>query len=479
MTGVEERDQVILPDPRGAVSVLVERLGGPAELADEIVSRLPASASGEGLLTALVEVLAEKNEALRLHQVELEQTNSGLLALHAQLETRQRQMALLDEINRSLSSFLDTGHLVARLTDLLREHDVADEVAIWLPDATTGALTQVGTKTTAPDRAVRHAYERGRDHHDGGHALMAMRVGTQPIGVMRLSRRAREFDDAERDLAGHIATRAATALRNAYEYERERDLAQTLQQEMLPELAQVPGIDLAAVYRPASQGRNVGGDWYDSFRTPRGTLILTVGDVTGHGLDAAVLMGRLRNVVRAYTMEGHGPAAALALVHELLRQEHTKLFATAVLAELDPATGVLRWANAGHMPPMVRDAAGGVTRLEPSERGLMLGVPMAARIPEHTTNLDAEATLLLYTDGLIERRQWHLDTGLAMLEDRWQDLPNGATDAIAAQLLTLALDATENPDDVCLLLCRRAPEGSLRDAVRETGAQAHRDHWER
>ncbi|WP_329812504.1 PP2C family protein-serine/threonine phosphatase, partial [Streptomyces sp. GSL17-113] len=119
---------------------------------------------------------------------------------------------------------------------------------------------------------------------------------------------------------------------------------------MLPTLAPLRDLGLVARYRSATSGVHVGGDWYDAVTRRDGTVVLTVGDVTGHGVDAAVVMGKLQNALRAYALEGHGPAASLRLVHDLLRGLDTPLYATAVVAEVEPESGLLRWASAGHPP---------------------------------------------------------------------------------------------------------------------------------
>ncbi|GAA4426807.1 PP2C family protein-serine/threonine phosphatase [Actinokineospora soli] len=418
-------------------------------LAQEIAGRV----QGGDPLTALVDLLEEKEHALRMHQRELEQTNRGLVALHTQLAAQQRRMALLDEVNRALGVHLVTERLVDVLTTLLRGHGLADEVAIWLPDGGTRLLARHGS-ADSPSDAVRHTYESRSTHHGDGRVCAALVASGLTVGVLEL-RRDGPFDADEADLATHIAARAASALRNAHQYERERDLAETLQRAMLPEPAAVPGASTAAVYQPPADGPNIGGDWYDAFTTPHGTLVLTVGDVTGHGLDAAVLMGRLRHVLRAYATEGHGPAAALSLVHDLLDHERGDRYATAVLAELDPVSGTLCWANAGHPPPLLRSATGGVEVLDPPRRGHMLGAGIPARIPEHRTALDPGAELLLYTDGLIERRREHIDDGIALLAAHWRALPRTDPQTAADHLVAATLGAHEQTDDVCVLICRR------------------------
>jgi serine phosphatase RsbU (regulator of sigma subunit) len=253
-----------------------------------------------------------------------------------------------------------------------------------------------------------------------------------------------------------LARRAGIALDNARQYEQHRHVAEALQRAQLTELPGTPGLSLAARYLPATHGLNIGGDWYDAFPQPDGSVLAVIGDVTGHGLRAAVIMGQLRTALRAYAVEGNGPARILTLLHRMLRHQQPELYATCAIARFTPGDPTVVWAAAGHPPAIARDPEGAVRVLE-AKPGIMLGVPLPYEYEEHTVLLPAGSTLALYTDGLVERRAAGIDAGIdrlvravgALDAAELEDL-----DAAAESLLKPMLHDSEHDDDVCLLLCR-------------------------
>ena len=199
----------------------------------------------------------------------------------------------------------------------------------------------------------------------------------------------------------------ATQLRRA----RLRDrLSATLNRALLlEELPELDGVELCVRYRPAARAE-IGGDWYDVFALPSGRVAVVLGDAAGHGLAAMPMMAHLRHGLRAYLLKAAGPAEALTRLNDLIAALLPGAFATAVVADFDPATGALRYANAGHLPPLV---VGGVDPLPFSEeRGPALGVAPATSYPTVTTTLAPGDALFLYTDGVIERRGESIDEGL-------------------------------------------------------------------
>ena len=224
------------------------------------------------------------------------------------------------------------------------------------------------------------------------------------IGVLHVgSLHPRTF--APRDLAvlQVAAARAAPAIERTRLFsalEHEHSVAVVLQRSLLPRrLVDVVGVSVAARYIAAHD--EVGGDWYDVIELPHGLLGVVIGDVVGHGIKAAALMGQLRTALHSYAIEGHGPGRTLELVDRYIQSMNEHAMATVVYAILDPDTGSLRFASAGHLPPIV--VGGGGARLIEATPATPLGVFPYSTCEEHEAVLATGETLLLYTDGLVER----------------------------------------------------------------------------
>jgi serine phosphatase RsbU (regulator of sigma subunit) len=405
----------------------------------------------EELIRSLRETVERQRQELELHQSELAQTNAGLLALHAEVERQRQRLAFLDEVSRTVSSSLRGHEVVKALVRLIRRDSVAASVAVWVRSP-AGTLRREPADGT-PDAEVERALELGQPVRRPRRLLIPLTVGPSMLGLLEVGREDSDFAEEDLSFFTAVADRSAVALRNASEYERERELAERLQRAMLPSLS-VPGpLRLCARYRPAATGVHVGGDWFDAFSRRDGTITLTVGDVTGHGLDAAVLMGKLQNALRAYAIEGHGPAATLKLANELVRGWESPLFATAVVADLEPASGKLSWASAGHLPILASDGDGECAFLERPAAPL-LGFPFAFRIQEYEASVPPGGSLVLYTDGLVERRGELIDAGLERLAKAVRASAALATEDAGDLILSHMLGADDHDDDVCLLLCR-------------------------
>ncbi|WP_233443455.1 PP2C family protein-serine/threonine phosphatase, partial [Streptomyces stelliscabiei] len=283
-----------------------------------------------------------------------------------------------------------------------------------------------------------------------------------PLGVLTLSPpNDQRWDAHDAVMLIELARRAGVALENARRFEHNRDIAETLQRALLTELPTTPGLRLAARYLPATRGLNIGGDWYDAFRQPDGSLITVIGDVTGHGLRAAVMMSQLRTALRAYAVDGKTPGQLLTRLHLFLHHLQPDLYATAVIARFHPSEPTLTWAAAGHPPPVLRSPDGRVRILD-AKPGAMLGIPLHQEIPDHTVPLPPGSTLALYTDGLVERRAQGIDPGIERLATTLEGLPSATLDDDVAEsadrLLEPLLD-DEHEDDVCLLLCHVHSDG--------------------
>ncbi|MFC1440462.1 SpoIIE family protein phosphatase [Streptacidiphilus sp. N1-10] len=292
---------------------------------------------------------------------------------------------------------------------------------------------------------------------------------------------ARTFDDGQRTLFTAVAGILAHALARARLFDREHQWAAELQRAMLPRgVPSVAGHDTAVRYLPGTTGMAVGGDWYDVLPLPDGRVGVVVGDVQGHSVEASAVMGQLRIALRAYAAEGHTPGAVLARTGRLLADLDTDLFATCCYLSLDPATGVIEAARAGHPLP-VRISAGatgtGVSGTGTSDTGTAveldlpggppLGVDPQALYPETVTVLASGETLLLYTDGLIECRGESIDTSLdrllATVTDWTRDEARDEADSPAPERLERLADHLVHPcqaqhpraDDVAVFLLQR------------------------
>jgi PAS domain S-box-containing protein len=235
---------------------------------------------------------------------------------------------------------------------------------------------------------------------------------------------------------------------------REQEIAQHLQRSMLSgTLPAAPKLELDVAYRPAEEGLEVGGDWYDAFWLDDGmTVGLVVGDVVGRGIDAAATMGQLRSAVRALASTGLGPARLLDRLEAYVERHDVGRMATLVYAELDLSAGRLRYACAGHPPPAIL-APGDEPWFAWEGRSLPLDALVTPEEPraEATFVLDAGTALLLYTDGLIERRSSNVAEGLERL---LRELSSRREEPGLAHAVVSALEDREHPDDVCVLLAR-------------------------
>ncbi len=233
-------------------------------------------------------------------------------------------------------------------------------------------------------------------------AFGALCTAAAALTVWRLSRRRNEAEQL--------------AFENQRLYADQRSVAQTLQQSLLPQtLPDAPGLEFGAIYAPGTEGIDIGGDWYEVVARADGTAVVVVGDVSGHGLDAATMMASLRFAIRAYAADGDRPAAILGKLTHLVNVGRDGHFATVLCGVVDPAARTATWADAGHPHPLV--VADGECRFVPVPVGPPIGVVAGAEYRETTEPLPADGLLLLYTDGLVERRGETIDVGFDRLAD--------------------------------------------------------------
>jgi PAS domain S-box-containing protein len=321
--------------------------------------------------------------------------------------------------------------------------------------------------TTAPAGAVPDPPPQGRDlqrdalwQRMGLRSSLVVPVKTRGeiLGVLCLSNTGnRALTDQDLDLALEVAHRAALAVGRAITYRDEHLLAQQLQRALLPtHLPEPAHLSIEVHYSAAAHTATVGGDWYDVFELPAGRLGLCIGDVFGHDIDAAVGMSRVRTLVHAFTVEEANAAQDRwpDLGHALHRTEQLTApdrasWGTCLLAAIDTTIGELRWANAGHLPPiLVRD--GDAAPLT-NPTGTILGfVPPSSRA--HATHrLRCGDRLLLFTDGLVERRNELIDIGLARLAHVAAVHATLPLASFCQRLLADMLETTAPADDVALL----------------------------
>jgi serine phosphatase RsbU (regulator of sigma subunit)/anti-sigma regulatory factor (Ser/Thr protein kinase) len=267
------------------------------------------------------------------------------------------------------------------------------------------------------------------------------------IGVMHVgSLTPRTFGANDLAVLQLAAARAAPAIERAQllaALEHEHNVSTVLQRSLLPKrLIDVAGVGVAARYLPARE--EVGGDWYDVIELPRGKVGVVIGDVVGHGIAAAALMGRLRTALHSYAIESHGPGRTLELVDRFVQSLSEPAMATAAYAVFDTYTSKVSYATAGHLPPIV--IAGADTRVLDVTPAPPLGAFPYGRCQEHELELASGELLFLYTDGLVERRGTPLNLGIDALVD--------------------AVREAETPEEACTVaLTALVPHDGLRDDV--------------
>ena len=268
-------------------------------------------------------------------------------------------------------------------------------------------------------------------------------------GIALLCRPDVPLDPTEWALFDSIVLQAAQAFERSRRATHDHGVALRLQRSLLPEaLPDVPGMLLAGHYRAGSEGLEVGGDWYDAVRRRDGVVLLCVGDVIGRGVVAAMLMGRLRDAFRAHAYESSSPAEIVRRMRRHVMDEDVMI--TLACIALDPYSETISYSTAGHPPPLLLDDAGAVIRLE-GAAAPPLGVADVASIREESRDLDGAATVVLYTDGLVERRGRRIDDGIDVLGEVVAADPLQPIDRTMAQVAERLGAGT---DDVALLIVR-------------------------
>lgn len=289
-----------------------------------------------------------------------------------------------------------------------------------------------------------------------------LHVEEHVIGVMHIGTLVkRDFDEDDVVLLQLAADRAALAIDHA-RISEQRAVTEIMQRTLLPAaLPQIPGLSFSAKYLPAGTGVKVGGDWYDVFQLADGNLAFVIGDVVGRGVLAASVMAEIRTALRAYMMQGYELPRVVSMLNELLVSMGRSRGATLSILALDPEREKLEVVTAGHLPPLLIEPDGRARLLEQTH-GLPVGVRGGHDYQSSSYSFPTGSRLLLYTDGLIERRHESIDAGLRRLAGAAEAAARCGDSPLADGVYRALLDETPLEDDVALLAIETRPlEGAL------------------
>ncbi|MGY1724828.1 SpoIIE family protein phosphatase [Blastococcus sp. SYSU DS0533] len=302
--------------------------------------------------------------------------------------------------------------------------------------------------------------------------VLPMRGRNRTLGLLTVYHsRATPTRDEDLVTAQEVADRAGLALDNSRLYNAQQQLAEGLQRSLLTEPPEPDHAEIAVRYLPAAEAARVGGDWYDAFLQPGGATMLVIGDVVGHDTEAAAAMGQLRGLLRGVaTYSDAGPGEVLRGLDASMTTLQITTMATAAVARLEQTPdevqqGVtrLRWANAGHLPPLILTEDGQVAELGEWRGDLLLGVDPGTQRRESVATLKRGSTVLLYTDGLVERRDSDLDEGIQRLRSAVEELADLPLEGLLDELLDRLVHGRPE-DDVALVAVRLHPQDRPRPA---------------
>jgi PAS domain S-box-containing protein len=486
------------PRERQAVARLVE------ERRDSHQSEVRFTRSDGELRYALVSVsLAVDAHDKPLHLIwqMLDMTDRRRAAIEsaarAQAETVADALSKLHRVTEAALGTLALDEMLASLVERIRDVFGADLARILLRDeedrshlvvGAASGFQSLGAGDPVPlTEALAPVVDEARpvtlaDFSDGLDAALAaeqprsvmaapLTIGGEIAGAVELSLCAsRRWTADEESLLILMADRAGLAIANARAYELELGTVKTLQLSLLPDkLPKLESVEVAARYRAG--GAKVGGDWYDALQLGDGSLGVAMGDVVGHGLGAAALMGQLRHATRAYALEGHPPGMVLDRLDRLVRSLEGGQMATLLYLAVEPDRSKVRLASAGHVPPLLVAPDGAAAYLDGAPDP-PLGVFETPSHSEVEIALEPGSTLILYTDGLVEQRGISIDVGLEALRTAATD-PGEDPEALCDRLMDAMLEVHDPRDDIALLVLRAlpVPAGPFRVELRPDPAQ--------
>jgi phosphoserine phosphatase RsbU/P len=406
------------------------------------------------------------------------------MAVHSESGTLSDPYAV-DTMRRDLNSQVLTDAVLSQLLDGARSSLRADTAAILLLDASEqflvataargieeevrqGARIRVGVgfagaiaarlepvvldQVTAANVVNPLLLRRGIASMAGVPLVHERRLlGVLHVGTLRP--RAFTADDVAQ-LQGVAADIATAILRHRVFVDR--TAAAALQNSLASRLPEVPGLELAARYVPGSQ-YGIGGDWYDVFPISTDTIGITMGDVMGHGLRAATVMGRTRSALRAYAIEDDDPASVLTRLDRKMRHFEPGLMCTVLYGILHVSRGDLLISSAGHLPPVIAEPDEAthpvVLRVDPP-----IGVPSGVARRTESLSMRPESVLCLFTDGLVETRTGDIDDEISRLCSTLDGLAHESADATCAQVMAAMLEDRDPSDDISLLVAARQDE---------------------
>lgn len=264
------------------------------------------------------------------------------------------------------------------------------------------------------------------------------------------------FNDDDQTLLAALASAASVSIENTRLYERLKYTTEQFQRSLLPALPDIAPIEVRARYQPASELPNLGGDWYDVQILPDGVACVVVGDVTGHDPGVAPVMGQFRNMLRALAHDRGGPPGMIvSKLDDVVATLIDPPAATLVLGRLEERSAgeyTFHWTNAGHPPPLLVTVDGAVCYLAPPRHGIPVGVDTRLPRPDHEYPLPPGSTLLLFTDGLVERRGQDIDEGLRALAAQAGSLATAPLDVWCDEVI--ANHGQVFDDDVAVLVVR-------------------------
>ncbi|MFF3949462.1 SpoIIE family protein phosphatase [Streptomyces sp. NPDC001902] len=367
-----------------------------------------------------------------------------------------------EEVRRALVVQNKDGLLIERADLQGPMPPVPQESPMPLSRALRGAASTIATASTyhgPPDSGIaveqHRLFERTGMHSA---AIAPIRGLRDVLGALTLGRSERPdgFTAGDLPLLEDVTRRAGLALDNARLYQRQRKVSETMQRHLLPQMPTIPGLQMTARYVPAPQASQVGGDWYDAFPLVDGATALAIGDVVGHDLDAAGGMAQVRNMLRAFAWsDPESPSAVVTRLDQAVMHTAEVPMATMIFARLtsaDDRLWRLEWTNAGHPPPLLVTHDGQTSFLTEGH-GILLGTGTDKPRQDAVVTLPPQATLVLYTDGLVESTRHSIDVGLDRLRQHAASLARRPLDSFSDSLLS-QVRPHDNDDDVAFLALR-------------------------